>query len=229
MSRNLLELFHKLSPEWQELLSSASKEHLTVIQQKLDGDFDKYEGLGVYPAPVHTFRAFASVPPQDVRVVIIGQDCYHQPNQAMGLCFGINPGTNLPPSLINIKRELGTDLNINLSDFSLSHWSEQGVLLLNSALTVRQASPGSHLPYWKGFTDRAILDISNHTEKVVFLLWGRYAQAKQKLINSHRGHLVLTAKHPSPLSANRGGWFGSKHFSQTNDFLRINNKSPIDW
>jgi len=87
-----------------------------VIQQKLDGDFDKYEGLGVYPAPVHTFRAFASVPPQDVRVVIIGQDCYHQPNQAIGLCFGFNPGTHLPPSLINFKRELGTDLNINLSD-----------------------------------------------------------------------------------------------------------------
>lgn len=229
MTRNLQQLVNQLPAEWQTLLEPFAGELLSEIQSKIDQDATRYEGLGIYPKPEHTLRAFHYQPPDQIKVVIIGQDCYHQPDQAIGLCFGVLPGTNLPPSLINIKRELKSDLQQDLTNFELTHWAEQGVLLLNSALTVRQASPGSHLPYWKSFTNEVIRALSKTTNNVVFLLWGKYAKSKESLIDTNRGHLILKANHPSPLSANRGGWFGTRHFSQTNEYLSKVGKSSIQW
>lgn len=183
----------------------------------------------VYPSGNLIFNAFNSTPFNDVRVVILGQDPYHGQGQAHGLCFSVPDGIAKPPSLINIFKELKSDLGINIPPHgNLSKWARQGVLLLNATLTVRANLAGSHQKKgWENFTDKAIELLSEKHESLVFILWGNYAQAKTTLIDSKK-HLVLKAVHPSPLSASRG-FFGSRPFSQTNSYLCKEGKPIIDW
>lgn len=219
--RNLVQLHRSLPESWQEILRG----DLEAVQLRLKDEEEIYKGLAHYPVPRHTFRAFHYFPPTDLRVVILGQDCYHQPDQATGLCFGVSSGIKKPPSLVNIEKELGH----SLTDTTLENWAEQGVLLLNSALTVRHSCAGSHLDIWMSYTDQIIHELSCKTSNVVWLLWGNYAKRKASLIVEDRGHHLIESVHPSPLSANRGGWFGSGPFSKTNVFLESIGKKPIEW
>ena len=189
-----------------------------------------YKSHTCYPKEDEIFNAFNHCKFEAVKVVIIGQDPYHGPNQANGLCFSVNDGISHPPSLINIFKELQTDENIPYpKKGNLLPWSKQGVLLLNATLTVRANEAGSHQKQgWEKFTDVIIKTISEQKENVVFLLWGGFAKKKVKLINQNK-HRILTSGHPSPLSANRGYWFGNKHFSKTNDFLKTIGKPEINW
>ena len=164
----------------------------------------------------------------NLKVILLGQDPYHQKGQAMGLSFSVPENIKIPPSLVNIYKELKTDCNLQLLHGDLTKWAKQGVLLLNTSLTVRESCPNSHQKYWRPFTDNLIKYISDNKEGLVFLLWGGHAKNKKKLIDFNK-HYVLEANHPSPLSANRGGWFGCKHFSKTNDFLQKNGKKEICW
>ena len=190
---------------------------------------ERYQNQPVYPYLKDIFNAFTFCPFANVQVVILGQDPYHGEGQAHGLSFSVPEGKKLPPSLRNIYRELQTDLGIapRLSG-DLTHLAKQGVLLLNATLTVEANTPCSHQGLgWETFTDAIIKKISDEKSQVVFLLWGKYAQAKRTLIDETK-HLVLTAPHPSPFSAHTG-FFGSRHFSQTNEYLKANNKKPIVW
>lgn len=183
-----------------------------------------------YPLGDQIFSAFNVCPFNAVKVVIIGQDPYHGHNQANGLCFSVHDGIKHPPSLINIFKELEQDLEIPYPESgNLMHWAEQGVLLLNATLTVRAHEAGSHQKKgWESFTDAVIKALNNSENKIVFLLWGGYAKQKVKLIDSKK-HFILKSGHPSPLSANRGYWFGNKHFSQTNYLLEQVSQKPICW
>ena len=183
-----------------------------------------------YPKGQQIFSAFNHCPLPEVKVVIIGQDPYHGEGQANGLCFSVHDGIPHPPSLINIFRELNTDLGVPYPlSGNLERWASQGVLLLNATLTVRANSAGSHQKQgWETFTDAVIRAVSAHCNHVVFMLWGGYAKEKAKLIDPAK-HCILTAGHPSPLSANRGYWFGNKHFSQANAYLKANGKNEIIW
>jgi len=183
----------------------------------------------IYPHSSHWFRAFGLTPLDQVKVVILGQDPYHGPNQAHGLCFSVRPGVPTPPSLQNIYKELSADVGTTpVNHGFLESWARQGVMLLNSVLTVEQGNAGSHRNRgWETFTDRAIQVVNEHCDGVVFLLWGSYAQKKANFVDRHK-HLVLHAPHPSPLSAHRG-FFGTRHFSQANAFLHERNLDPIDW
>lgn len=183
----------------------------------------------VYPPGGLIFNAFNLTPFDKVKVVIIGQDPYHEPGQAHGLCFSVQPGTKFPPSLMNIFQELQSDLGIPMpQNGNLEKWAQQGVLLLNATLTVRAHQAGSHQRRgWETFTDAAIARLSMQRSGIVFLLWGSYAQAKIQLIDTSK-HFILKAPHPSPLSAYRG-FFGCKHFSKTNEILIKNGQIPIDW
>ncbi|TDX30894.1 uracil-DNA glycosylase [Modicisalibacter xianhensis] len=183
----------------------------------------------IYPHSSNWFRAFELTPLDQVRVVILGQDPYHGPGQAHGLCFSVRPGVPTPPSLQNIYKELVQDVGFTSVDHGfLESWARQGVLLLNSVLTVEQGNAGAHRNRgWETFTDRAIQVINEHCRNVVFLLWGSYAQKKASFVDRER-HLVLHAPHPSPLSAHRG-FFGQHHFSRANDFLEAKGRGPIDW
>ncbi len=182
----------------------------------------------VFPKEIDVFKAFELTSFEGLKVVIIGQDPYHKINQAHGLSFSVNTGIKTPPSLVNVYKELQTDVNIPIANHgNLTGWAKQGVLLLNATLTVREGQPGSHQHQgWETFTDEVITYISENKEAVVFLLWGNFAKSKKDLINASK-HLILEAAHPSPLA--RGAFFGCKHFSQTNAFLISNNKTPIDW
>ncbi|UGQ28320.1 uracil-DNA glycosylase [Acinetobacter calcoaceticus] len=184
----------------------------------------------IYPPSKQIFSALNTTPLADVKVVILGQDPYHGPNQANGLSFSVQKGIALPPSLRNIFHELHTDLGIPAPRHGdLTKWAKQGVLLLNSVLTVEAGQPTSHQKQgWEAFTDEVIDVLSEQREHVVFILWGAYAQRKGQRINRDR-HLVLTAAHPSPLAANRGGFFGCKVFSKTNQYLKQHGIEPIDW
>lgn len=184
----------------------------------------------IYPPNSLIFNALNTTPLNQVKVVILGQDPYHGPNQAHGLSFSVQKGVTLPPSLRNIYHELRTDLGIDTpSHGDLSKWAEQGVLLLNSVLTVEAGQPTSHQKQgWEDFTDNVIDVLNEQREHVVFILWGAYAQRKGQRINQEK-HLVLKAAHPSPLSANRGGFFGCKVFSKSNNYLKQNGIEPIDW
>ncbi|MCF8276566.1 MAG: uracil-DNA glycosylase [Flavobacteriales bacterium] len=184
----------------------------------------------IYPPGSLIFNAFDHTPVSNVKAVILGQDPYHGENQAHGLCFSVNDGVRFPPSLQNIFKELHADLGIGKpTSGNLTNWADQGVLLINATLTVRAQSPGSHQGKgWEKFTDEVIRKLSDEREKLVFLLWGRFAHNKEVLINKEKGHLILKAPHPSPLSA-YSGFFGCKHFSKTNDFLRSNCMAPINW
>ena len=223
MDRNLLSLVDQVTTDWKDILTNP---YLPDVVSQLKEKTKPIDGLAIYPSPEMTFRAFNYQDIKNTKVVIIGQDCYHGPGQAIGLCFGVE-NQKPPPSLVNINRELTSDIGNPLSDYSLDSWAQQGVLLLNSALTVQKSLAGSHLKCWTKYTDYLIKQFSSQTNKVVFLLWGNYAKSKKALISDDRDHLVLTANHPSPLSANRGGWFGCQHFSKTNQYLTDNGLTPI--
>jgi uracil-DNA glycosylase len=186
-------------------------------------------GRRFYPPASLVFNALALTPFDDVRVVILGQDPYHGAGQAMGLCFSVPPGVRPPPSLQNIHAELETDLGLpRPSTGDLTPWAKRGVLLLNAVLTVTPGKPASHAGKgWERFTDRAIRELSERREGVVFLLWGRYAQQKGAVVDTGRHH-VLTAAHPSPYSA-AGGFFGCRHFSRANAYLAGQGRDPVDW
>jgi len=190
---------------------------------------EKRKGTIIYPNTADIFTAFKLTPFTQVKVVILGQDPYHNPYQAHGLSFSVQKGIAAPPSLINIFKEINADLGIDIPNTgNLSHWAQQGVLLLNASLTVEANKPMSHSKIgWHIFTDAVIKKISEQKEHVVFLLWGKFAQSKAPLIDEHK-HFILKAAHPSPLSAYNGFW-GCKHFSKTNDYLQSKNKKPIDW
>ncbi len=183
----------------------------------------------IYPPSKLIFNAFNTTPLDKVKVLILGQDPYHGPRQAHGLCFSVLPGVAIPPSLVNIYKELYADLAIKPAQHGcLSHWAEQGVLLLNSVLTVEHAHAASHQGKgWERFTDKVISILNEKKTALVFLLWGSYAQKKGEFIDRNK-HLVLQSPHPSPLSAHRG-FLGNKHFSQTNDYLKKQGKATIDW
>ena len=190
----------------------------------------EYQTNICYPPENEIFNAFNYCHFEAVKVVIIGQDPYHGDGQANGLCFSVNDNIKHPPSLINIFKEIESDLNIPYpKSGNLIRWANQGVLLLNATLTVRAHEAGSHQKMgWEQFTDAVIKILSDKTEGVIFLLWGGYAKQKAKFIAKER-HLVLTSGHPSPLSANRGYWFGNKHFSKTNSLLEQASQIPVQW
>lgn len=190
---------------------------------------EKQQNKVIYPASNNIFNAFNSTPLDEVKVVILGQDPYHGPNQAHGLCFSVQPGIQTPPSLQNIFKELKRDLAMDIPAHGcLQSWANQGVLLLNATLTVEQARAGSHQGRgWETFTDKAIQLVNDQCQGVVFLLWGSYAQKKAAFIDA-RKHLILKAPHPSPLSAHRG-YIGCGHFSAANQHLQHLGKAPIDW
>ncbi|MEW4924682.1 uracil-DNA glycosylase [Algibacter sp. 2305UL17-15] len=191
---------------------------------------EEYTKHECFPPGDEIFNAFNHCHFDDVKVVIIGQDPYHGPNQANGLCFSVKNAVSHPPSLINIFKEVETDVGIPYPESGdLSRWAKQGVLLLNATLTVRAHQAASHQKKgWEIFTDAVIKSISDSKENIVFLLWGGFAKQKAKLIDSSKHH-ILTSGHPSPLSANRGYWFGNAHFSKTNELLTSNSKSTIKW
>lgn len=190
---------------------------------------EKRSGKIIYPPGHQIFAALNTTPFEQVKVVILGQDPYHGPHQANGLCFSVNRGIKPPPSLVNIFKELQSDLHIPPSAHGdLTKWAQQGVLLLNATLTVRAHEAGSHQGKgWETFTDRIIQTVSNEKEHVVFILWGRYAQSKRTLIDESR-HFIISSAHPSPLSAHNGFW-GSKPFSKTNLYLKQHSLSLIDF
>ncbi len=191
---------------------------------------NEYRNYTCYPKGNQIFSAFDHCSFNDLKVVIIGQDPYHGVGQANGLCFSVNDGIAHPSSLINIFKELETDLGLAVpSSGNLERWAKQGVLLLNATLTVRAHQAGSHQNKgWEQFTDAVIAKISEQKQNIVFLLWGGYAKKKGAKIDASK-HQILTSGHPSPLSANRGYWFGNKHFSKTNDFLENKDLEKIDW
>ncbi|RSK38636.1 uracil-DNA glycosylase [Mangrovimonas spongiae] len=189
-----------------------------------------YQNHTCYPPGSLIFSAFNHCSFNDIKVVIIGQDPYHGANQANGLCFSVTDGVPHPPSLINIFKEIEKDIQVPYpKSGNLERWADQGVLLLNATLTVRAGQAGSHQNKgWETFTDAVIKTISDNKEHVVFLLWGGYAKKKSRLIDGNKHH-ILTSGHPSPLSANRGYWFGNKHFSKTNSLLEQDGFQPISW
>ncbi|MFO8022475.1 MAG: uracil-DNA glycosylase [Perlabentimonas sp.] len=216
-----------IEESWKRVLADEfEKEYFAKLKLFLIDEKKKYR---VFPAGSDIFNAFKFTPFNNVKVVIIGQDPYHGPNQAHGLCFSVQKNVDIPPSLVNIYKEIKNDLNIPMpSHGNLEDWAKQGVLLLNATLTVRAHQAGSHQKKgWEQFTDAAIKAISENREGVVFLLWGAYAQAKTKIIDSSKHH-ILKAPHPSPLSAHRG-FLGCKHFSIANKILNSNGMEPIDW
>ena len=206
-----------------------------LLSPKMDAlrDFllqEKKQNKVIYPPSSLIFNALNTTPLNQVKVVIIGQDPYHGPNQAHGLSFSVQRGVALPPSLRNIFHELHTDLGVPIPKHGdLTHWAEQGVLLLNSVLTVEAGQPTSHQKQgWEDFTDHVIDVLNQQREHIVFILWGAYAQRKGQRIDPNK-HLILKAAHPSPLAANRGGFFGCKVFSKSNNYLKQNGIEPIDW
>lgn len=218
----------KLEPGWKEALHEEfDKPYMQALGEFLRRE--KAAGKQIFPPGGLIFNALNSTPLAQVKVVIIGQDPYHGPGQAHGLCFSVQPGVPVPPSLSNIFKELKRDLNIDPPNHGcLQHWAEQGVLLLNTSLTVEQGKAGSHAGAgWQPFTDRVIEVVSQQRPHLVFLLWGAHAQSKERLIDPTR-HLILRSPHPSPLSAHRG-FIGNGHFGRTNKFLEQHGLAPIDW
>ena len=223
---------------WQQALGSEfGKEYFTRLTEFVRSEYQQHR---CYPPGPEIFNAFNLCPLQQVKVVIIGQDPYHGPGQAEGLCFSVKTGIPLPPSLVNILKEIRDDIGTvpevitspqggRMYDGSLRRWAEQGVLLLNATLTVREHEAGSHQRKgWETFTDAVIRAVSAECDHVVFLLWGGYARNKRSLIDTSK-HCILESVHPSPLSANRGGWFGNHHFSRCNEWLQAHGKAPIRW
>jgi len=218
----------QIEESWKQILDDEFQQpYFSAIKQFLVQEREK--GATVYPPGPLIFNAFNLTPFDELKVVILGQDPYHGKGQAHGLCFSVPDGVQQPPSLQNIFKELNKDLGIPISKSSnLTKWAQQGVMLLNALLTVRANQPASHHNIgWETFTDAVIRKISDEKEGVVFLLWGKFAQEKQPLINLNK-HYVLKAAHPSPYSASNG-FFGCKHFSRTNELLIQQGKTPIEW
>lgn len=218
----------QLEASWLAALESEFQQpYMQQLRHFLQAQKD--QGVTVFPRGGEIFNAFAHTPLDQVKVVILGQDPYHGPGQAHGLCFSVRPGVAIPPSLRNIYKEIERDLGIPPPDHgNLVHWADQGVLLLNSVLTVNAGQAGSHQGKgWETFTDRVVEVVNREREGVVFLLWGSYAQRKGAVIDRER-HCVLTAPHPSPLSAHRG-FLGCGHFSAANAWLAQRGQAPIDW
>ncbi len=212
---------------WNEILEDEfAKGYFMNLLEFVDAEYEKYT---VYPPKELIFAAFEITHFDDVKVVILGQDPYHGPNQADGLCFSVMEGVKKPPSLVNIFKELNDDLGVPIpKSGNLMRWAEQGVLMLNSTLTVREGEPGKHQNRgWEKFTDAVIQKLSDHKDNLVFILWGSYAQKKGRIIDASR-HRVLKAVHPSPRSVYRG-FYGSKPFSKTNKFLKSIGEKPIEW
>ncbi|TNE83292.1 MAG: uracil-DNA glycosylase, partial [Gammaproteobacteria bacterium] len=218
----------KLHPSWLSVLGEEfEKPYMHTLKAFLAEQ--KKQGKVIFPVGSNWFAAFDHTPFDEVKVVILGQDPYHGPQQAHGLCFSVLPGVAIPPSLRNMYQELHSDLGIPPADHGcLTHWADQGVLLLNATLTVEQGNAGAHQGKgWEEFTDAAIRALNTQREGLVFMLWGSYAQKKGAFIDTRR-HLVLKAPHPSPLSAHRG-FFGCRHFSKANAYLEQRGVEPIDW
>jgi uracil-DNA glycosylase len=217
----------KIAPSWKSKLDSEFQK--PYFEQLIQFVKQEYQHNTVYPPGKEIFRAFDYVDFNDLKVVIIGQDPYHGPGQANGLCFSVHEGVSIPPSLKNIFKEIQHDLGKPIpKNGELERWARQGVLLLNATLTVRASSPGSHQNKgWESFTDAVIRKISDEKSNIVFLLWGAYAQKKGEIIDRNK-HLVLMSAHPSPFSADRG-FFGCKHFSKTNEYLKSKGIKEIDW
>lgn len=218
-----------LLPSWQTVLADEiEKPYFKDLIQAVD---EEYQNSTCFPPKDLIFSAFNNCSLEDLKVVIIGQDPYHGEGEANGLCFSVNDSVKIPPSLRNIFREMNTDLESIFfpSTGNLEAWAKQGVLLLNASLTVRKDNPNSHKHLkWNLFTDAVIQKISEEKENVVFMLWGSFAQKKGAKIDRTK-HLVLESGHPSPMSANQGKWFGNKHFSQANEYLKNHNLGMIDW
>jgi len=216
------------APSWQVVLAEEfNAPYMQALKKFLRAEKDAQKLI--YPHSSNWFHALETTPLDQVKVVILGQDPYHQPGQAHGLCFSVLPGVKTPPSLVNMYKELETDLGLTPANHGyLESWAKQGVLLLNAVLTVQDSKANAHQGKgWEQFTDKIIEKVNSECEHVVFLLWGSYSQKKGAIIDTKR-HLVLKAPHPSPLSAYRG-FFGCRHFSQTNDYLISHNKQAIDW
>lgn len=217
----------KIAEDWKNWLQDEFTKN--YFQNLVAFVKQEYQQQTVYPAGKLLFSAFDKCPIAQLKVVILGQDPYHGVGQANGLCFSVNEGVKLPPSLVNIFKEIKQDIGTPIPiSGNLERWAEQGVLLLNAVLSVRAGQPASHANKgWEIFTDAVIQKVNDNTEGVVFLLWGNYAKKKGLLIDRNK-HLVLEAAHPSPFSAN-SGFFGCKHFSQTNHYLTSKGKAPIIW
>lgn len=216
------------APSWQQALSSEFEQaYMQDLKAFLRAEKDQKKVI--YPHSSNWFHALETTPLDEIKVVILGQDPYHQPNQAHGLCFSVLPGVKTPPSLMNIYKELQSDLAISPANHGyLESWATQGVLLLNAVLTVEDSKANAHQGKgWEQFTDKVIATVNERCEHVVFMLWGSYAQKKGAVIDAKR-HLILKAPHPSPLSAHRG-FLGCKHFSQANKYLQQHGKAVIEW
>ncbi len=218
----------RLEDSWKAVLGAEfSRPYMGELKAFLQRE--KADGKHIFPKGSEYFRALDLTPLDEVKVVILGQDPYHGAGQAHGLCFSVQPGVRIPPSLVNIYKEMQSDLGIPPARHGfLEHWARQGVLLLNSVLTVEEARAASHQGQgWEQFTDAVIRAVNEECEHVVFMLWGSYAQKKAAFVDRSR-HLVLKAPHPSPLSAHNG-FFGSRHFSQANDYLTAQGRNSIEW
>ena len=217
----------QIESSWKELLSEEfEKPYFVSLSEYLKRE--KLSGIKIYPKGPDIFNAFNTTPVQDVKVVILGQDPYHGPGQAHGLSFSVPEGVALPPSLQNIYKELYADLGIKpATSGSLIKWAQQGVFLLNAVLTVRAGEAASHSKIgWMEFTDAVISKLSKERDGIVFMLWGNFAKGKRDLIDTSR-HFILEAPHPSPLA--RGGFFGCRHFSKANEFIKAKGKEPVNW
>lgn len=217
----------KIEQSWKDALKDEfEKDYFINLTNFIKKEY--LSGKAIYPKPSNIFNAFNLCPLDNVKVVIIGQDPYHEPNQAHGLCFSVQKGVNYPPSLVNIYKEIENDLGYkSVTNGDLSYWAEQGILLLNSSLTVKAHYAGSHSGIgWEIFTD-SVIKILSYKEGIVYLLWGSFAQKKAEIIDINK-NLVLKSVHPSPLSAHRG-FFGNHHFSKTNQYLKNLGKKEIIW
>ena len=217
----------KIEQSWKDALSAEfDKDYFIKLTDFVRGEY--MSGKQIYPAPKNIFNAFDLCPLDKVRVVIIGQDPYHEPGQAHGLCFSVLPPTPIPPSLVNIYKEIESDLGRpSTTHGDLTHWARQGVLLLNATLTVRAHAAASHAGRgWEQFTDAAIRACAAR-ENIVYMLWGSFAQRKAEIVNPEK-NLILKSVHPSPLSAHRG-FFGNHHFSRANEYLVAHGMTPIEW
>jgi uracil-DNA glycosylase len=217
----------KIHESWKKLIGEEfDKAYFSEIRKAILTN--KQKGIAVYPPGPLIFNAFDSTAPENVSVVILGQDPYHNPGEAMGLSFSVPKGVKIPPSLRNIYKELQEDVGCTIPTHgNLSHWANQGVFLLNAILTVAQNKPSSHRDIgWQQFTDRVIQKISQHQNHIVFMLWGNFAKKKAELIDAGK-HLILTSAHPSPLTGK--AFFGNHHFSKANEYLTSHGKTPIDW
>ena len=217
----------RIAPDWKELLSAEFEaDYFAALTEFVR---EEYKSRTIYPRGANIFRAFDKCSVDNLKVVIIGQDPYHGPGQANGLCFSVGDGVQFPPSLVNIFKEIESDLGIPIpASGNLDRWAEQGVLLLNSVLTVRAGVAASHAGRgWERFTDAVVKAVAAHKQGVVYMLWGSYAQKKAAEVDPSR-NLVLKAVHPSPLSAYRG-FFGCRHFSKANEYLLNTGQTPIQW